>query len=141
MIMPFTAIATSLTIAPRIEIYTTVACSILKPEYGENPQQPEIVGFFHSNDCRNPPAAHQSSCVDISDILMIDKALQTNGVDTPPTREQRCASDPVVQAAVARLTTSAYRVVSFLCTSICTCTLSPGFELSSCWMMRLFIDD
>ena len=112
--MPFAAIATSATITPRIEIYTTLACSTLRPDYEESPQQPNIVGFLHSNYCRIPAVAHQSRCVDISDIFMINKSLQTNGADTPPTRKQRCASDPVVQAAVAKLTTRAYGIVFFL---------------------------
>ena len=107
---PITVIAGSSTITPRIEIYTSLACSFLRPEYGENPQQPaNILGFLHSNDCRIPALAHQSSCVDISDVFMIDKSLLSYGADTPPTRKQRCASDPVVQAAVAKLTTRAYR--------------------------------
>jgi hypothetical protein len=126
MIMPFTAIATSSTIAPRIEIYTTLACSILRPEYGESPQQSDILGFLHSNDCRIPTVAHQSSCVDFSDVFMIDKSLQTNGADTPPTRKQRCASDPVVQAAVAKLTTSTYRIVFSSLYFYMYMPLSPG---------------
>ena len=135
MILPFTAIATSSTLAPRIEIYTTLACSILRPDYGESPQQPDIVGLLHSDDCRIPAVAHQSSCVDISDVFMIDKSFQNNDVDTPPTRKQRCASDPVVQAAVAKLTTRAYRIVFFLCASTCTCSLSPGIGLSYLFVM------
>ena len=127
--MPLIAIASSSTITPRIEIYTTLACSILKPEYGESPQQPDIVGFLHSNDCRSSAVAHQSSCVVISDILTIYKSLQTKGPDTPLTRKQRCASDPVVQAAVAKLTTRAYRILFFLCTSTCACSFSPGIRL------------
>ena len=127
--MAFTAIAGSSTLTPRIEIYTTLACNFLIPECGERSQQPGILGFPHSNDCRIPAVAHQSS-VDISDVFMIDKSLQTsNGVDTPPTREQRCASDPVVQAAVAKLTTSAYSVVFSPCTSTCTCSLSLTIRL------------
>lgn len=31
--MPVIAIATSTTIAPRVEIYTKLACDVLKPEY------------------------------------------------------------------------------------------------------------
>ena len=118
MVMPLSAIASSLTVAPRIEIYTTLTCSILRPDYGDSPQRPDILGYLHSNDYRIPTVAHQSSnlsCVDVSDVFMIDKSLQANGADTPPTRKQRCASDPVVQAAVAKLTTGAYRIVSFTC--------------------------
>lgn len=104
--------AGSATITPRIEIYTTLACSFIRPDYGETPQQLDILGYLHSNDCRIPAVAHhQSSCVDISDVFMIDKSFQTIGVDTPPTRKQRCASDPVVQATVAKLTSRAYKIV------------------------------
>ena len=109
---PITVIAGSSTITPRIEIYTSLACSFLRPEYGESPQQPaNILGFLHSNDCRIPTVDHHSSCVDMSDVFMIDKSLQTYDADTSPTRKQRCASDPVVQATVAKLTTRAYRIV------------------------------
>ena len=115
--MPLTAIATSATITPRIEIYTTLACNTLRPDYGERPQQLDIGSFLHSNDCRIPAVAHQSGCVGISDNFTINKSLQINGADIPPTRKQRCASDPVVQAAVAKLTTRAYGIVFFLSTS------------------------
>ena len=127
-VVPFTAIAASSTITPRIEIYTSVACNFLRPDYGEipSPQQPatNILGFLHSDDCRIPVLASQSSCGDISDIFMIDnlESLQINAVDAPPTRKQRCASDPVVQAAVAKLTTGAYRFI--IITSTCTCSSS-----------------
>ena len=111
-ILPFTAIAFSSTITPRIEIYTSLACSLLRPHYGESLQQPaNILDFLHSNDCRVRAVDHQSSCVDISDVFMIDKSLQINAADTPPPRKQRCASDPVVQAAVAKLSTRAYRSI------------------------------
>ena len=127
--VPFAAIATSSTIAPRVEIYTTLACGIIRLDYGESPQESDIIGFLHSNNCRNPAVGHQSSCVVISDIFMIDKSLQSNDADTPPTREQRCASDPVVQASVAKLTTRTYRIVFFLCTPTCAQSLSPGIRL------------
>ena len=105
--MPFTAIAMSSTITPRIEIYTSLACSFLRPDYGESLQQPaSILGFLHSDDRRNPAVAHQSSSID-TDVFN-NKFLEINGADTPPTRKQRCASDPVVQAAVAKLSTRAY---------------------------------
>ena len=113
-IVPFTAIAASSTITPRIEIYTSLACSFLRPEYGESHQQPaDILGLLHSVDCRISAMTHQSSCVNIPDGFMTDTSLRTNGMDTPPTRKQRCASDPVVQAAVAKLTTRAYAIDLF----------------------------
>ena len=114
IITPFTTIAMSSTITPRIEIYTTLACSFLRPDYGESPQQPaDILGFLHSNDYIAPAVAHQSNYVDISDVFMINRSLQTDDAGTPPTRNQRCASDPVVQAAVAKLTTREYIMVFY----------------------------
>jgi hypothetical protein len=109
MIMPFTSIGSSATIAPRIELYTTLACSIHRPDiFGESFQQLDILDFIqHSNDYGIPAVAHQSR----SDVFMIEKSLQTNDAATPPTRKQRCASDPVVQAAVAKLTSGAYKIV------------------------------
>ena len=111
--MPFTSIATSATAAPRIEIYTTLACSIHRPDiFGESSQQLDILDFVQPLSNYRIPAAHQSGSIDISDVL-IGKSLQFNDADSPPTRKQRCASDPVVQAAVAKLITSVY----FFCRS------------------------
>jgi hypothetical protein len=55
--------------------------------------------------------AHYSNCMNISNVFTIDKSPRMNDADTPPTRKQRCASDPVVQAAVAKLTTRAYGII------------------------------
>lgn len=121
MIMPFTSIATSATLAPRIEIYTTLACSIHRPDIYR--QQQDILDFVQqSNEYGTPAVAHQSSSgsADISDVFMIEKTIQFTDADTPPTRKQRCASDPVVQAAVAKLTAGAYKSVFFLFPSTCT---------------------
>ena len=106
MIMPFTAIATSATAAPRIEIYTTLACSVHRPDiFGESFQQPDILDFVQHSGI--PATAHRYS------IFSVEKSLQVGDADTPPTRKQRCASDPVVQAAVAKLTTGACKTVFF----------------------------
>ncbi|KAF8808993.1 MFS general substrate transporter [Phlegmacium glaucopus] len=107
MTMPFTAIATSSTLAPRIEIYTTLACSIHRPDiFRGSSQQQDILDFVQqSNDHRTPAVAHQSGSVDIFGVFIIEESIQSNDADTPPTRKQRCASDPIVQAAVAKLST------------------------------------
>ena len=120
-IMPFTAIATSSTMAPRIEIYTTLACSIHRPEiFGESLQPLDILGSIVQLSMV-PAVAHKSSSMEISNVFMIEKSLQIDDKDTLPTRKQRCASDPVVQAAVAKLTAGEYKLVFFLlCTFICT---------------------
>ena len=112
IIIPFASIGTSATLAPRIEVYTTLACSIHRPDiFGESFQQLDILDLLQdSNDYGIPAVAHQSR----SDIFMIGKSLQTNDAAAPPTRKQRCASDPVVQAAVAKLTSGVYKTVFFL---------------------------
>jgi hypothetical protein len=148
--MPFVAMAGSATITPRIDIYTTLACSFIRPEYGDGSQQLDILGgFLHSNECSRIPAlAHQSSCVNNSDAIVFDKSFQTSGPDTPPTRKQRCASDPVVQAAVAKLTTRAYKIASILFfgyfyMDMLFVTRQQALEelpvSSLCWMMTHFL--
>ena len=124
VLIPFTSIAVSSTIAPRIEIYTALACTDI---YGESFQRLDILDFVQqSND---PAAVHQSGSLDVFDAFMIDKSLRFNDADPPPTRKQRCASDPVVQAAVAKLSTGAYNLSFLLCTSTWTRFLSPGIIL------------
>ena len=125
IIMPFTSIATSATAAPRIEIYTTLACSIHRPDiFGESSQQLDILDFVQPLNNYRIPAAHQSGSIDMSDAFMIGKSLQFKDADTPPTRKQRCASDPVVQAAVAKLITSVYSFLSFYTSMV----LSPSMR-------------
>ena len=42
--IPFTAIATASCLAPRIEMYTRLACEVYKPEY-TNPRDPDFFSF------------------------------------------------------------------------------------------------
>lgn len=44
--IPFTAIATASCIAPRIEMYTRLACEVYKPEY-TNPQDPDAFSPYN----------------------------------------------------------------------------------------------
>jgi len=66
--LPFIVIAMSATLTPRIEIYTILACRLLRPD------------IYHGESMN----------------LMFTFA---------PTRNQLCAADPVVQAAVAKVAT------------------------------------
>lgn len=111
--MPFTAIATAATMAPRIEIYTMLACSVHKPDVFKR-NFPDFEWDLHglSLGAANPnisssifpvmPIAYASS-VSVPIVAPIFATSQDNGTVTPP-RRNLCASDPVVQAAVAKLT-------------------------------------
>jgi hypothetical protein len=113
--MPFSSIAMSATIAPRIEIYTMLACSVHKPdifrqnfpgiELGLHTTIHEISGL----DFRVPSSDIPTS----SDIHMAHvfpgiypflDSPPKNGSTPPPKKGNLCASDPVVLAAVAKLT-------------------------------------
>lgn len=96
----------STTIAPRIEIYTMLACDAHKPEYTAG-RGTEGLGI-------HPPWWSKDDIVQISASTAVsanslnEQALSISmSNDTIPPSPQLCRSDPVVQAAVARLTTSA----------------------------------
>ncbi|CAL1705198.1 unnamed protein product [Somion occarium] len=72
-LIPFTAIATAATLAPRIEIYTKLICEVYKPDLSS-------------------PRENESYTALSSFPSMYDDGNQ-----------KRCAADPVVQAAVAQL--------------------------------------
>lgn len=43
--IPFTAVATASCLAPRIEMYTRLACEVYKPEY-TNPRDPDAFSSY-----------------------------------------------------------------------------------------------
>ncbi|KAG6865399.1 hypothetical protein C0991_002893 [Blastosporella zonata] len=104
-VIPFTAIAMSATMAPRIEIYTLIVCSVLKPDIFHRTLP--VVG----GDTFNPPAllpalppiistfGNSTLGLHVSRGLAFNTTLFDNSINSSGT----CASDPVVQAAVAKL--------------------------------------
>ncbi|KAF4615419.1 hypothetical protein D9613_002574 [Agrocybe pediades] len=120
-IMPFTSIAGSATIAPRIEIYTILACKVHKPEVFRQGWMGPIVGlpelfslpstptkFYMTEDAqlsatslerRDPQTIYLPA---VSPLAIVSS--DTEPVEPPPSRRDQCSKDPVVQAAVARLT-------------------------------------
>lgn len=84
VLTPFTAIAMSATLAPRIEIYTMLACSVHKPDIFER--------------------SYMSS--------FMPSALNSNLIQNARASENLCASDPVVQAAVAKLTAGEWLILA-----------------------------
>ena len=121
--MPFTSIAMSATLAPRIEIYTMLACSVHKPDlFRQN--FPGIESYPHSTIHETSGLNYQvpSSDIPTSDIHVdhvfpriypfLD-SFPKNGSTPPPKKGNLCASDPVVLAAVAKLT--AGKLSSYFC--------------------------
>jgi len=101
--MPLTSIATSATLAPRVEVYTILACAVHKPDIlGQN--FPEIapgrrIDFrdFHARTHKLHP---------LLDYRSLSEA------DSP--NQNLCATDPVVQAATAKLIAGQILVVIFV---------------------------
>jgi hypothetical protein len=85
--------AMSATVGPRIEIYTRLVCNVLKPEYTAEPQV-----LFSLNG--------HASGISLSLLARLDyflvKARVHRALQNDPSFGS-CASDPVIQAAVAKL--------------------------------------
>ncbi|KAJ7046990.1 major facilitator superfamily domain-containing protein [Mycena alexandri] len=98
MCTPLSTIAMSATLAPKIEIYTLLACSVHKPDiFKDRKSLPASLPLSLL-----PRAEYQA---EITFPPSFDIAL--NNDTSPPTEEPKpspCSSDPVVLAAVARLT-------------------------------------
>lgn len=126
--MPFTSMASSATITPRIEMYTMLACSVHKPDiFRQNFPGVELgLQSFAVSDVKalNLSAPNTSPVIEIPVHLPQVPATNTDADDRdepapdPPKRGNQCASDPVVQAAVAKLTAGAC-VRFFLCCVRC----------------------
>jgi hypothetical protein len=84
-VIPFSSIAASAKIAPRLEIYTVLACSVQRPDivFGHVLSDPSVFAGFHGH-------TGLRSFTDDAGVLQI-------------VHYNKCASDPVVQAAVAKL--------------------------------------
>lgn len=102
--IPFTSIAMAATIAPKIEIYTLLACSVHKPE---------ILQQTLNGSVELPidtlliypiiPRGYSNYDFDTSQLFTLPLPAFQNDTHTP--KPIICASDPVVQAAVAKLST------------------------------------
>ncbi|KIJ94708.1 hypothetical protein K443DRAFT_350615 [Laccaria amethystina LaAM-08-1] len=88
-ILPFTTIAMSAMIAPRIEIYTRLACRVHKPDIFEQSIPGLELGLVDASGVFGQRRHSNSSG------LLIDQIYRPRLTDN---------SDPVVQAAVAKLT-------------------------------------
>lgn len=115
--------------APRIEIYTVLACSVHKPDIFKQSFPGLKLGLVEE-----PKQLSTHSSVQLIDRVYLphltDKlGRAANG--SVPTNPNLCASDPVVQAAVAKLTAGAF---SDLPTSPYFVTLfsGPAFQARIC---------
>ncbi|KAG5643210.1 hypothetical protein DXG03_001328 [Asterophora parasitica] len=97
-IVPFTAVAMSATLAPRVEVFTLLACSVHKPDIFRQ-TLPTLGGRFDVPEITMPlPPIHGN----MHQALTLSHFAAQN--DTKPL-PNLCASDPVVQAAAAKLST------------------------------------
>src|ERR1700722_2037482 len=113
--MPFSAIVASATIAPRIEIYTALACRAHRPEYlscgKDNPNVTHYQSVTHLSEMN---ISFHRSLLDFP----LDRHHSVDFIFTAPSQNDtgqqpnRCTSDPVVRAAVAKLTLGKHRLYS-----------------------------
>lgn len=109
--IPVSTVAMSATTAPRIEIYTELACLELKPEYsvgrGSSPMDHlSIPGSDLHMDFHDYHGVHLSSHSAWQSVS-VELSSFDDGTSSPSDEEtpNRCATDPEVQAAVAKLIT------------------------------------
>jgi hypothetical protein len=109
MALPFTAAAMAATLAPRIEIYTILACSVHKPEYtmhlSKLPDSNLLVSKSSPGFGTSPSMpANFATEQDIARTYFTGLPDASNDTEGDNKSSNRCASDPEVQAAVAKLT-------------------------------------
>ncbi|KIJ16785.1 hypothetical protein PAXINDRAFT_74219 [Paxillus involutus ATCC 200175] len=104
--IPIGSMGYSATFAPRVDMYTSLACRAHSPEYDQGVYQ-----WSH-----NEPVTHaagipvpgglvdnNNTIVDPSFVLLPNSTSPLEYTQKESDTRQRCASDPVVQAVVARL--------------------------------------
>ncbi|KAJ3895723.1 major facilitator superfamily domain-containing protein [Lentinula edodes] len=95
VLLPITSISMSATLAPKVEIYTDLACAQHKPEIADN-HIPSITPYLlttYAVAITNFSAMSHNSAGELPGAIEIPTKKPSNP----------CKSDPVVQAAVAKL--------------------------------------
>ncbi|KAF9532861.1 major facilitator superfamily domain-containing protein [Crepidotus variabilis] len=102
--IPLSSLAMSATIAPRVEIYRMLACSVHKPDIFRE-DYPEYVPRASFTAYRSPSNISIFSSPSSSHSLLPIGPSNEAGtpVNLPFSKSQKCATDPVVTAAVATL--------------------------------------
>ncbi|CAA7270975.1 unnamed protein product [Cyclocybe aegerita] len=116
-----------MTIAPRIEIYTILACSVHKPDIFRQSFPGLELGLQSTSSHLSPevdlpllPSMHTTPLngrlapIYIPDVSSIPDTLVKGNSSSPPNHRNLCMSDPVVQAAVAQLTAVIAAVMGIL---------------------------
>ncbi|KAF9014116.1 major facilitator superfamily domain-containing protein [Cyathus striatus] len=105
-VLPLTAIATSATIAPKIEIYTMLVCSVHKPDiFKQNFPNGGLGGNIDVASALLSSDMHRNTSMGMGIKHVISSFTGANETVPLPSKPNLCASDPVVQAAVAQLST------------------------------------
>lgn len=100
-LVPLSSIAMSSTLAPRVEIYTRLACQVHKPDVYKQAYAGLDLGYGHA---ALDTAVNFSAAFDAA-WGQTDVNRKSGGVLLSAAMKPKdCASDPVVQAAVAKLT-------------------------------------
>ncbi|TFK72774.1 MFS general substrate transporter [Pluteus cervinus] len=99
-VVPFTSIAMGATIAPRIELYTILACSTHKPDIFNDTYRDS---GSHLTGWSTLHITPENSILKVP--IMWVNTPDTRSAEKPsdPKKPNLCASDPVVQAEVAKL--------------------------------------
>ncbi len=97
---PFTAIAMASTIAGRIEIFTLLVCSVYKPDTFKRNYSGVDASWI---DLSAPNLAAASPSPTLIPIYLAGLIMEPLKTGDKTTLSNQCASDPVVQAEVAKL--------------------------------------
>ncbi|KAF9218282.1 MFS general substrate transporter [Gyrodon lividus] len=114
--IPIGSIGYSATFAPRVDMYTSLACRTHRPEYISNDLSKSLTYQWshdepatHAADTPVPhgPDDNSGVIVNLPSVFLPDTSYSSPLEDTQyeydSDTRQKCASDPVVQAVVARL--------------------------------------
>ncbi|KAJ7484399.1 major facilitator superfamily domain-containing protein [Mycena latifolia] len=95
VLAPISSLIAAATVAPQVELYTTLACRVHRPEF----ESETLISINISLPRPDPPNFPRPFNI-LVDKVVDNASLSTKTPDTNP-----CSSDPVVQAAVAKFNT------------------------------------
>lgn len=121
--IPIGSIGFSALLAPKVALYTALACRVHRPEYITNHYLHSLafppthnLAATNAPDVPIPHASDGSeTAVDTVSILLPNSTCTASSdySQNGPDSEQKCASDPVVQAVVARLNAGLHQIPCF----------------------------
>lgn len=112
--MPFTAIAMSACAAPRVAIYTELACKVHRPDYSTGrtfvananhtiPHPATVIGPSMSLGGLGFGRTASSADIYITPLVLNTVGDVSYVMQDDAERQHQCATDPKVQAAVSKL--------------------------------------